>query len=117
MTTRLGSAPTRSPARRSATPRSGPRSSPIRCSVGPRRSRCCRGDRAGADMGPILIDGSRSVADRLAPSTGSSQTLSDLVGGAGRGWLRALVVLACAALGLFVVGALWQLGALLAPVL
>jgi predicted PurR-regulated permease PerM len=40
-----------------------------------------------------------------------------LLSSLGRDWLRALVVLACAALGLFVVGTLWQLGALRAPVL
>jgi predicted PurR-regulated permease PerM len=34
----------------------------------------------------------------------------------GRTRLRALVLLACVALGLFIVGTLWQLGALLAPV-
>jgi predicted PurR-regulated permease PerM len=43
--------------------------------------------------------------------------MDDLLDGIGRGWLRALVILACAALALFVVATLWQLGALLAPVL
>jgi predicted PurR-regulated permease PerM len=43
--------------------------------------------------------------------------MDDLLSSIGRGWLRALVVLACAALGLFVVATLWQLGALLAPAL
>jgi predicted PurR-regulated permease PerM len=43
--------------------------------------------------------------------------LDDLLSGLGRGWLRALVVLACAGLALFVIGTLWQLGMLLAPVL
>ena len=41
----------------------------------------------------------------------------DLPSTIGRGWLRALVVLACAALGLVVVATLWQLGALLVPAL
>ncbi len=68
-------------------------------------------------MGPALSQGSASYADRLEPSGGPRQTVSDLVGGIGRGWLRALVALACAALGLFVVDTLWRLGAVLAPVL
>jgi predicted PurR-regulated permease PerM len=43
--------------------------------------------------------------------------LDDLLSSLGRGWLRALVVLTCGGLTLLVVSTLWQLGALLAPVL
>src|SRR5262249_41939399 len=71
----------------------------------------------GARMGPVLSQVSAAIADPLEPSSAARPAVSDLVGGIGRGWLRALVVLACAALGLFVVDALWQLGGMLAPVL
>jgi predicted PurR-regulated permease PerM len=65
----------------------------------------------------MLSQVSASLADPLEPSSAARPAVSDLVGGIGRGWLRALVVLACAALGLFVVDTLWQFGGMLAPVL
>jgi predicted PurR-regulated permease PerM len=40
-----------------------------------------------------------------------------LIDAVGRGWLRALVLLACVSLTLFIAAALWQVAALLAPVL
>jgi predicted PurR-regulated permease PerM len=43
--------------------------------------------------------------------------MNEVLSSVGRAWLRALVALACAGLGLYVVGTLWQLGVLLAPVL
>ena len=49
-----------------------------------------------------------SNATRLRPS---------LIGAAGQGWVRALVLLACVGLSLLIAGALWQVATLLAPVL
>jgi predicted PurR-regulated permease PerM len=46
-----------------------------------------------------------------------TRTRPTLIGAIGPGWLRALVVLACVGLALFIAGALWQVAALLAPVL
>ncbi len=68
-------------------------------------------------MGTVLTDTSPPADAMPAPPGGLRYTVSDLAGGASRDWLRALVILACAALGLFVLGAVWQFGALLAPVL
>jgi predicted PurR-regulated permease PerM len=68
-------------------------------------------------MGQVLSQASSPLGDQLTTPGGSRQTVSDLAAGIGRGWLRALVVLVCAALALFVIGSLWQFGSLLAPVL
>ena len=62
----------------------------------------------------------RSPVTDAAPSdeaTNAIRMRPDLIGAVGLGWVRALVVLACISLSLFIAAALWQVAELLAPVL